>query len=66
MEDVSMGMWVEQFNRSRPVEYVHSERFHQSGCVDDYYTAHYQSPKQLVCMWEILQSEGKAKCCNFR
>ncbi|KAF2316014.1 hypothetical protein GH714_040809 [Hevea brasiliensis] len=24
MEDVSMGMWVEQFNSSKPVEYVHN------------------------------------------
>lgn len=65
MEDVSMGMWVEQFNSSRPVEYLHSKHFYQSGCVDHYYTAHYQSPKQLMCLWKILQSEGKAKCCNF-
>lgn len=66
MEDVSMGMWVEQFNRSRPVEYLHNSRFHQSGCIDDYYTAHYQSPKQLICLWEKLQTEGKPVCCNLR
>ncbi|ERN01218.1 hypothetical protein AMTR_s00002p00239510 [Amborella trichopoda] len=65
MEDVSMGMWVEQFNSSRPVEYVHDFKYCQFGCIDDYFTAHYQSPRQMLCMWNKLQS-GKAQCCNMR
>ncbi|XP_008221709.1 PREDICTED: hydroxyproline O-galactosyltransferase GALT6-like [Prunus mume] len=66
MEDVSMGMWVEQFNNSKPVEYVHSLKFCQFGCIDDYYTAHYQSPRQMICMWDKLQHQGKPQCCNMR
>ncbi|XP_043726272.1 hydroxyproline O-galactosyltransferase GALT6-like [Telopea speciosissima] len=66
MEDVSMGMWVEQFNSTRPVEYVHSSRFCQFGCIDDYLTAHYQSPRQMTCMWDKLQQEGRPQCCNMR
>ncbi|XP_016453141.1 hydroxyproline O-galactosyltransferase GALT6-like [Nicotiana tabacum] len=66
MEDVSMGMWVEKFNSSRPVEYAHSLKFSQSGCVDDYYSAHYQSPRQMICMWNKLQQLGKPRCCNMR
>ncbi|KAK2636309.1 hypothetical protein Ddye_031101 [Dipteronia dyeriana] len=66
MEDVSMGMWVEKFNRSKPVEYVHSHKFCQFGCIDDYYTAHYQSPRQMICMWNKLQTQGKPQCCNMR
>ncbi|CAN6549083.1 unnamed protein product [Malus baccata var. baccata] len=65
MEDVSMGMWVEQFNKSKPVEYVHSWKFCQFGCIDGYYTAHYQSPRQMICMWDKLQ-QGKPQCCNMR
>ncbi|KAJ0982782.1 hypothetical protein J5N97_011037 [Dioscorea zingiberensis] len=65
MEDVSMGMWVEQFNSSRPVEYLHDLKFCQFGCIDDYYTAHYQSPRQMMCMWEKLR-RGKPQCCNMR
>lgn len=65
MEDVSMGMWVEQFNSSRPVEYVHDIKFCQFGCIDEYLTAHYQSPRQMICMWEKLRS-GKPQCCNVR
>ncbi|KAG5604246.1 hypothetical protein H5410_025738 [Solanum commersonii] len=66
MEDVSMGMWVEQFNSSRPVEYVHSLKFCQFGCIDDYYTAHYQSPRQMICLWRKLLNQGKPQCCNVR
>ncbi|KAK3149027.1 hypothetical protein QOZ80_3AG0211940 [Eleusine coracana subsp. coracana] len=65
MEDVSMGMWVERFNNTRPVKYIHSVKFCQFGCIDDYYTAHYQSPRQMLCLWDKLQA-GKAQCCNMR
>ncbi|KAH0918117.1 hypothetical protein HID58_025777 [Brassica napus] len=66
MEDVSMGMWVEKFNETRPVEVVHSLRFCQFGCIEDYFTAHYQSPRQMICMWDKLQRLGKPHCCNMR
>ncbi|GJN09972.1 hypothetical protein PR202_ga28029 [Eleusine coracana subsp. coracana] len=66
MEDVSMGMWVEKFNNTRrPVEYRHDVRFYQSGCYDGYFTAHYQSPQHMICLWRKLQS-GNAQCCNVR
>uniref|UniRef100_A0A0D9W0B0 Galectin domain-containing protein n=1 Tax=Leersia perrieri TaxID=77586 RepID=A0A0D9W0B0_9ORYZ len=65
MEDVSMGMWVERINNTRHVQYVHSIKFCQFGCIDDYYTAHYQSPRQMLCLWDKLQ-DGKAQCCNMR
>jgi len=65
MEDVSMGMWVEDYNATAPVQYVHSWRFCQFGCVDYYFTAHYQSPRQMLCLWDKL-SAGQARCCNYR
>ncbi|KAG9439394.1 hypothetical protein H6P81_019559 [Aristolochia fimbriata] len=65
MEDVSMGMWVEEFNASTPVQYSHNWKFCQYGCMEDYYTAHYQSPRQMICLWDKL-SRGGAHCCNFR
>ncbi|KAK2989957.1 hypothetical protein RJ640_004120, partial [Escallonia rubra] len=64
MEDVSMGMWVEQFNSSTPVKYSHNWKFCQYGCMEDYYTAHYQSPRQMICLWDNL-ARGRAQCCNF-
>ncbi|KAL6559448.1 Hydroxyproline O-galactosyltransferase galt6 [Orobanche gracilis] len=66
MEDVSVGMWVENVNRTRPVEYVHSLKFCQFGCIDDYITAHYQSPRQMLCLWNKLRQLGKPLCCNMR
>ncbi|XP_015868791.3 hydroxyproline O-galactosyltransferase GALT6 [Ziziphus jujuba] len=66
MEDVSMGMWVEKFNRTNPVEYLHSLKFCQFGCIEDYLTAHYQSPRQMLCMWDKLQTQGRPHCCNMR
>ncbi|XP_020575109.1 hydroxyproline O-galactosyltransferase GALT2-like [Phalaenopsis equestris] len=65
MEDVSMGMWVEEFNASTPVRYSHNWKFCQYGCMDDYYTSHYQSPRQMICLWDKL-ARGRARCCNFR
>lgn len=65
MEDVSMGMWVQQFNSSTNVKYYHSWKFCQYGCVPGYHTSHYQSPKQMMCLWEKL-GNGHAQCCNFR
>jgi len=66
MEDVSMGMWVEKFNTTRqPVEYLHDVRFYQPGCFDGYFTAHYQSPQHMICLWRKLQA-GSAQCCNVR
>lgn len=65
MEDVSVGMWVESYNSSSPVKYIHSLKFCQFGCVEGYYTAHYQSPKQMICLWKKL-TLGKAQCCNMR
>ncbi|XP_074575004.1 hydroxyproline O-galactosyltransferase GALT2-like [Curcuma longa] len=65
MEDVSMGMWVEEFNTTTSVQYSHSWKFCQYGCLENYYTAHYQSPRQMLCLWDKL-SHGFAQCCNFR
>ncbi|KAL6493597.1 hypothetical protein OROGR_032376 [Orobanche gracilis] len=66
MEDVSVGMWVEKVNSTRPVEYVHSLKFCQYGCIEDYITAHYQSPRQMLCLWNKLRQLGKPLCCNMR
>ncbi|KAG8379084.1 hypothetical protein BUALT_Bualt07G0051400 [Buddleja alternifolia] len=66
MEDVSVGMWVEKVNSTRPVEYVHSLKYCQFGCVEDYITAHYQSPRQMICLWNKLRQLGKPLCCNMR
>ncbi|KAJ6840017.1 hydroxyproline O-galactosyltransferase GALT2 [Iris pallida] len=65
MEDVSMGMWVEEFNATTPVQYKHDWNFCQYGCLENYFSAHYQSPRQMICLWDKLE-KGQAQCCNFR
>ncbi|KAL6500695.1 Hydroxyproline O-galactosyltransferase galt2 [Orobanche hederae] len=65
MEDVSMGMWVEQFNSSKHiVKYSHNWKYCQYGCMEDYHTAHYQSPRQMICLWDNLL-KGQPRCCNI-
>ncbi|KAJ7565090.1 hypothetical protein O6H91_02G047500 [Diphasiastrum complanatum] len=64
MEDVSMGLWVSQFAQSKTVNYVNRAKFCHWGCIDGYFTAHYQSPQQMSCLWDKL-SHGEAKCCNM-
>ncbi|XP_015970265.1 hydroxyproline O-galactosyltransferase GALT6 [Arachis duranensis] len=66
MEDVSMGMWVGQFNSTKPVRYLHSLKFCQYGCIEGYFTAHYQSPRQMLCLWEKLENQTWPQCCNMR
>jgi hypothetical protein len=63
MEDVSVGLWVGQYGREKHVQYENSARFSQAGCVSDYLTAHYQSPRQMMCLWDTLLTTGVAKCC---
>ncbi|KAL3643680.1 Hydroxyproline O-galactosyltransferase galt2 [Castilleja foliolosa] len=65
MEDVSMGMWVEQFNSTKNVvKYSHNWKYCQYGCMEDYHTAHYQSPRQMICLWDNLM-KGQPRCCNI-
>nr|GLL30148.1 hydroxyproline O-galactosyltransferase GALT2-like [Ipomoea trifida]GMD20928.1 hydroxyproline O-galactosyltransferase GALT2 [Ipomoea batatas]GMD25359.1 hydroxyproline O-galactosyltransferase GALT2 [Ipomoea batatas]GMD25404.1 hydroxyproline O-galactosyltransferase GALT2 [Ipomoea batatas]GME16940.1 hydroxyproline O-galactosyltransferase GALT2 [Ipomoea batatas] len=64
MEDVSMGMWVEKYNSSTPVQYSHNWKFCQYGCTENYFTAHYQSPRQMECLWDNLL-KGRVRCCNI-
>lgn len=63
MEDVSMGMWVEQFNSTKHVQYNHNWKYCQYGCMENYHTAHYQSPRQMICLWDNLM-KGHPHCCN--
>ncbi|VAI23579.1 unnamed protein product [Triticum turgidum subsp. durum] len=57
---------LRKFSKTRqPVEYSHDVKFFQAGCFDGYYTAHYQSPQHMICLWRKLQS-GSAQCCNAR
>ncbi|KAL6634613.1 hypothetical protein ACP70R_027284 [Stipagrostis hirtigluma subsp. patula] len=65
LEDVAMGIWVNDMKKSGlPVKYETDERIHIDGCKDGYMVAHYQEPRQMLCMWEKLLRTNQAACCN--
>nr|XP_043613791.1 hydroxyproline O-galactosyltransferase GALT3 [Erigeron canadensis] len=65
LEDVAMGIWIEQFKKHvREVQYHNDERFHNAGCEPNYILAHYQNPRMVLCLWEKLQNEHKPDCCD--
>lgn len=65
LEDVAMGIWIQEFKKSgQEVNYVSDERFHNAGCESGYVLAHYQGPRNLLCLWEKLQTEHEAVCCE--
>jgi beta-1,3-galactosyltransferase len=59
-----MGLWVRRFQQGgRSVRFVHMRNFYQAQCEDGYIVAHYQSPRQILCMHKKLL-QGDAHCCN--
>ncbi|KAH1096609.1 hypothetical protein J1N35_013530 [Gossypium stocksii] len=65
LEDVAMGIWIEEFKRSgREVHYITDDRFFNAGCESNYILAHYQGPRMVLCLWEKLQKEHQAYCCE--
>ncbi|XP_038720127.1 hydroxyproline O-galactosyltransferase GALT3 isoform X2 [Tripterygium wilfordii] len=65
LEDVAVGIWIEQFKKSgKEVHYVNDEKFYNAGCESNYILAHYQGPRMVLCLWEKLQKERKPICCE--
>lgn len=60
-----MGIWIAEMKKEGlDVKYIRDERVHSDGCQDGYVVAHYQGPRELLCLWQKIQ-EGKAgKCCG--
>lgn len=65
LEDVAMGIWIQQYNQTvKRVKYMNDKRFHNSGCKPNYILVHYQTPRLLLCLWEKLQKESQSVCCE--
>ncbi|KAK4265960.1 hypothetical protein QN277_026943 [Acacia crassicarpa] len=65
LEDVAMGIWIEEFKKSgREVHYETEERFHNVGCESNYILSHYQNPRMVLCLWEKLLKEHRPACCE--
>ncbi|XP_026381302.1 beta-1,3-galactosyltransferase GALT1-like [Papaver somniferum] len=67
LEDVAMGIWIaEMKKKGLNIKYEHDDRIHNEGCKDGYVVAHYQGPRELLCLWEKLQEHQRAVCCGER
>lgn len=65
LEDVAMGIWIQQYKDSgQEVNYRSDDRFYSEGCESYYVLAHYQSPRLMMCLWEKLQKESEPECCE--
>ncbi|XP_052186141.1 beta-1,3-galactosyltransferase GALT1-like [Diospyros lotus] len=64
LEDVAMGIWIEDMKKGGlKVRYENEQRIYNEGCKDGYVVAHYQGPREMLCLWQKLQ-EGSAQCCG--
>ncbi|CAN1794380.1 Beta-1,3-galactosyltransferase GALT1 [Linum perenne] len=65
LEDVAMGIWIaEMKNEGMNVRYEKEERVCNEGCRDGYIVAHYQTPREMLCLWQKIQDGNGAKCCR--
>ncbi|XP_020580967.1 beta-1,3-galactosyltransferase GALT1 [Phalaenopsis equestris] len=65
LEDVAMGIWTDDMkNLGMDVKYVNDGRILIEGCEEGYLVAHYQQPRQMLCLWQKLQDTNRAKCCG--
>ncbi|GAA0152719.1 glycosyltransferase [Lithospermum erythrorhizon] len=65
LEDVAMGIWIADMKKKGlEVRYEKDERIFNEGCKDGYVVAHYQSPREMLCLWQKLQEGKRAACCS--
>ncbi|CAM9002049.1 unnamed protein product [Rhodiola kirilowii] len=65
LEDVAMGIWIADMEKDgMKVRYEKDDRINAEGCTEGYIVAHYQSPREMLCLWKKLQEEHAAKCCG--
>jgi len=67
LEDVAMGIWIADMKKEGlEVRYENEGRVYNEGCKDGYVVAHYQGPRELLCLWHKLQELKRATCCGDR
>ncbi|GFZ11258.1 galactosyltransferase1 [Actinidia rufa] len=65
LEDVAMGIWIADMKKGGlEVRYEKEERIFNEGCKDGYVVAHYQGPREMLCLWQKLQETKRARCCG--
>ena len=67
LEDVAMGIWVAEMEKEgAEVKYVDEERIFVDGCEEGYVVAHYQGPRDMLCLWQSLKETNRSTCCSKR
>ncbi|MED6121658.1 hypothetical protein PIB30_032199 [Stylosanthes scabra] len=67
LEDVAMGIWIAEMKKEGvQVRYEKESRVYNAGCKDGYVVAHYQDPRQMLCLWQKLELSQGPKCCANR
>nr|XP_016487258.1 PREDICTED: beta-1,3-galactosyltransferase GALT1-like isoform X2 [Nicotiana tabacum] len=65
LEDVAMGIWISEMNKKGlEVKYEKEERIFNEGCRDGYVIAHYQGPREMLCLWQKIEEKKRALCCG--
>lgn len=65
LEDVAMGIWIADIKKKGlEIKYAKEDRIFNEGCKDGYIIAHYQAPRELLCLWQKLQEGNRATCCG--
>ncbi|KAL3501423.1 hypothetical protein ACH5RR_035872 [Cinchona calisaya] len=65
LEDVAMGIWIADIKKQGlEVRYEKDGRIFNEGCQDGYVIAHYQGPREMLCLWQKLQDAKRANCCG--
>ncbi|KAL2559259.1 Beta-1 [Forsythia ovata] len=65
LEDVAMGIWISDMKKSGlEVRYEKEQRIFNEGCKDGYVVAHYQGPREMLCLWQKIQENNRANCCG--
>ncbi|WOK96831.1 beta-1,3-galactosyltransferase GALT1-like [Canna indica] len=66
LEDVAMGIWIEEMKKEGVhINYVNEMRIHSDGCGNGYMVAHYQEPRELLCLWQKLHENHQPICCEL-
>lgn len=65
LEDVAMGIWISEMKKKGlEVKYEKEERIFNEGCRDGYVIAHYQGPREMLCLWQKIEEKKRALCCG--
>jgi len=65
LEDVAMGIWINEMKKDGlDVKYENDGRILVEGCEDGYVIAHYQDPRDMMCLWDKFQETKRGTCCK--